>query len=1109
MKNVCGCCEGLEKLTPMSTANRPGLETLIYRVGTHATFMESMLACLSSKTYPELTALTNRNKEDTSIALLDAWATVADVLTFYQERLANEAYIRTAVERRSILELARLVGYQLRPGVSSSVYLGFTLEKEAIADIPTGTQAQSIPGPDETSQTFETSETITAREEWNTLQPRLTRPQLITNAKDSPSHNANCISDIYLEGIDSNLKINDPLLFVFGSGQDEQVVRHVAEVEIQSDPRDRWERTRVRLQEIDTPKPVCSSEPLKGTDSESVQQIINKYLDAETFDVSVTSAMAKRIIKLAKRLQKSVTDESTDVDIITLLDEVLPKLREEYASAEEGHYGRLQPWISGLVKDLEFFEVEFRKTAQSSAGESLAIQLGDGDNETPLPPETVLNILNNQNLLTPLSKAPSIPPANAQRLSRDITQTFASKGDTAPRLLAALKPRLKPILYSAIQQTTVTTNSTEVKVYAMRTVAQLFGHNAPKKITYPSGIPIFGNWDAKETPKTLYLDNAYEKIKSGSNSYIVVNRPSPGGGPVPPPTNNNTKIFNNITVRFRSREEYGLSTKTTEITLSNGDSWCNSLDEKGQCRIEFDEIQATLVYAENELLTLSEQPILADDNKFPEFTLAPVKDNQIALAKVYDSLEAGRWTIVSGERYDAPGVMASELLMIASVEQTFDPELKGDKPHSLLKFAKDMRYEYQSDSVLIYGNVVKATHGETHAEILGSGDTTSRFQQFTISSTPLTYVAATTTSGVESSLQVRVNDALWKQAESMFGLGANDREYITDTNDDEETTVRFGDGTRGLRLPTGVENVTTDYRSGIGKDGNVTKQQISLLAKSPLGVKGVINPLPATGGAERDTREQARYNTPLAVMALDRLVSVQDYADFARIFAGIGKTNATRLTNGNRQVVYVTIAGIDDIPISESSDLYRSLLAALHKFGDPHQAIQLAMREIIMLIIHARVRISPEYEWETREPKIRNALLDHFSFEHRELGQDALLSEAISVIQGIPGVVYVDVDIFDGLIEIEPINDLIDNIEKLDTTLSSNEQPYSRVVAKLSRSNKEEVTKKIAAPIDLLSNDGQSEPDDSAKQFVTVLNPTQIAILDPEVADTLILTELT
>ena len=60
-------------------------------------------------------ALTTRDADDPAIALLDAWATVADVLTFYQERIANEGYLRTATERRSVLELARLIGYRSGP----------------------------------------------------------------------------------------------------------------------------------------------------------------------------------------------------------------------------------------------------------------------------------------------------------------------------------------------------------------------------------------------------------------------------------------------------------------------------------------------------------------------------------------------------------------------------------------------------------------------------------------------------------------------------------------------------------------------------------------------------------------------------------------------------------------------------------------------------------------------------------------------------------------------------------------------------------------------------------------------------------------------------------
>src|SRR5262249_16846039 len=86
----CDCCEGPRALTPAATANRPGLSKLVYRVGTQATFFETMQARLSSTDYPALRALKTRERSDPAIALLDAWATVADVLTFYQERIANE-----------------------------------------------------------------------------------------------------------------------------------------------------------------------------------------------------------------------------------------------------------------------------------------------------------------------------------------------------------------------------------------------------------------------------------------------------------------------------------------------------------------------------------------------------------------------------------------------------------------------------------------------------------------------------------------------------------------------------------------------------------------------------------------------------------------------------------------------------------------------------------------------------------------------------------------------------------------------------------------------------------------------------------------------------------
>src|SRR5580692_7075590 len=124
---MCGCCEGITAHTPQPITNRPRLPAIAYRVGLQPEFKASMLAALSDSQWPALSGLRTRSNTDFSIALLDAWATVSDILSFYQERIANELYLRTAVDQRSVFELAALVGYKPAPGASASVYIAFTL----------------------------------------------------------------------------------------------------------------------------------------------------------------------------------------------------------------------------------------------------------------------------------------------------------------------------------------------------------------------------------------------------------------------------------------------------------------------------------------------------------------------------------------------------------------------------------------------------------------------------------------------------------------------------------------------------------------------------------------------------------------------------------------------------------------------------------------------------------------------------------------------------------------------------------------------------------------------------------------------------------------------
>ena len=114
--------------------------------------------------------------------------------------------------------LARLIGYRLKPGVAAETWLAFTLEEpppQAVSNdpvqasgvpdkvtLPVGVKVQSVPGPDEKPQIFETSESIEARPAWNVFKARM-REMII------PVFGTQVI---YLKGTANQLRAGDALL---------------------------------------------------------------------------------------------------------------------------------------------------------------------------------------------------------------------------------------------------------------------------------------------------------------------------------------------------------------------------------------------------------------------------------------------------------------------------------------------------------------------------------------------------------------------------------------------------------------------------------------------------------------------------------------------------------------------------------------------------------------------------------------------------------------------------------------------------------------------------------------------------------------------------------
>ncbi|MCU1682716.1 MAG: putative baseplate assembly protein [Amycolatopsis sp.] len=1011
----CGCakcCEGVTAVTPIPSYNRPGLPALSYRAGTHGSFRESMLARLSSR--PALTKLTSREPDDASIALLDCWAVVGDVLTFYQERIANEGYLRTATEPESLNLLGRLVGYTPRPPLGSSTYLAYTLGPAAKSVIPAGAGVRSVAAQGGLPQTFETTEELVAREEWNTLQVRLNEPPDITAAT------AKTLDALTVEGSTANLKGGDRLLFVFGrfDSTPDSGVRVVKE----SKPDFLANRTAVTLVSADPQDPfVVAANYLEFRVKEAEgAPIVSQSAFASQVDSDYLAELVVLLVRTSAPLDLLMGDGANGHHGVPYF---LARLREEEAIADARENCAVRDWFTyyiadvldagdavvalavtltrltpsemdALVKlgrDLVCPCSQQELTAQAAqaaprGGGGCGCSNDDCDRAAALVALTPV--------LPSLRKDPSRPPRRSRDLTVAVGDQFRADSDVHAKLLIAADARLAPNLHRAWAAQQIAPPPEVSDLQVMRVKATLLAFKTDSD-------PV--------TVGMLVLDMVYAGIVAGS--WIVL-EPNDGGASV-------QAVVRSV------RQEPRPVTPTPPGTTPPPPPPVTMLV------VDFTTLDTTnktyVVWAQGESL----KPLGAA-------ITTPLAGHQIELARMYDGLEPGRWLVVSGERTDVPytsGVPGTELAMVAGIRQRVDPSRPGDAPVTTLFLANDLAYTYKPGTAKLYGNVVGATQGETRNEILGGGDAGRTGQTFplrqVLATSPLNWQASDNPLGAEDSLVTRVNGVRWHETDGLVWPAPDEHSYVLASAADGSSSVQFGDGVHGARLPSGIENVTATYRIGAGSSGNVPAGTITQLAAQPLGVTAVTNPIAATGGADGDGPDDIRSTVPLRMLALDRLVSVRDHEDFTRARAGIGKASARKLRAGGQEFVHVTIAGIGDVPIDPFSGLFSSLEVSLVEFGDLGVPVRVSLREHVLVVVRAGVKVLPDYSWDLVQPAVRDAVRTELGFTARGLGEAAYLSRVVSVMQAVEGVDYVDVDLFHGIQgDVSPI-DLATIVEKL------------------------------------------------------------------------------
>jgi hypothetical protein len=895
-----GCCSGTAPATPEVITNRPALSEVGYRAGRYATFRSSMLAALSGSAAGRLAALRTRDPADFSIALLDSWAVVLDILTFYSERVANEAFLRTAVEQRSVTEIAALIGYEPSPGVAASATLAFTLSTASGSPksvvIPAGTRVQSVPGPGQKPQVFETSADLTALAAWNEFPAATSTAWKLSGREQST----------WIEGTASHISVGDALLFVAAPGG--------------------------------APSPSGPVEFHYVTAVSTDQVAKATHL---TWEAPLSTAAFKDGVVINTLRKKAALFGANAPSPLTL-----PGVNVTYLTGWPGGPGNT--------------------TLQ--AGAHWTYQYGSGTSQVILDASY-------QGLAPAMGGPPqwlvlSGPSVHDLADFLDFTDTNPDDTLTAVFTITAAKD-VNPGLY------TLTSRATELTVAN----PQLLINGAPT--TSGSSIDDFLKGYITLTPEvTAYVDTAQlagaPLPLPGWGSLFV----GPGvAGMLPPVQGTTITVVGGQTIV--PGQPAGVSGKRVRFLVTPGSG-------------------ATFVPA-----GASGGSKAADGQVFLLNAAQSTRDaaGDFSWSVITESGVAGTLMRPAGMPFpkmlpaDKADPVVSEAVVVSAVMPS------GDETE--LTLAASLSRIYDTTTVRVNANAVLATHGETVQEILGSGDASDTALSFTLKQAPLTYLTAPVTSGAQSTLQVWVNDLRWQEAPNLLAAGPADRVFTTSVDASGRVVVRFGDGVHGGRPPTGQANIRAVYRKGIGLAGMVSAGQISQPLDRPQGLSSATNPGPATGAADPATSDEIRASAPLPTTTIGRVVSLQDYQDYALGFAGIAKALATWTWTGSLRGVFLTVSGTDGAVLEPGDPVLKSLITALQRDGDPHVPLSVTSYQRVLFEFAAAVAVDTTYDPARVVTQAWQAVSAAFAFGERSIGQGVAASEIVEIIQGVAGVTAV------------------------------------------------------------------------------------------------------
>jgi len=260
----------------------------------------------------------------------------------------------------------------------------------------------------------------------------------------------------------------------------------------------------------------------------------------------------------------------------------------------------------------------------------------------------------------------------------------------------------------------------------------------------------------------------------------------------------------------------------------------------------------------------------------------------------------------------------------------------------------------------------------------------------------------------------------YKRVESFFASAPRARHY---TLDYVTGTVQFGDGRRGMVPPEGKNSVVcTSYRIGGGANGNVNPNTLTSLGRALAYIESVTNPLPSTGGSDRETIDEAKARAPYTIKSRDRAVTTEDYEMLAlRASTQLARARCVPDRSNRGHVTLALLPKADTrgdeltrrlVPSNEIMRYVKNYVEERKLVGTVLNVVRPRYKDVSLRIVLIRRSVGTSDRMRKDiEHKLRrflHSLVGGKDGKGWEFGRPVLKTELVHLVEEVPGVEGVD-----------------------------------------------------------------------------------------------------